>query len=131
MANITQNTTKSKEEATYKNYLENTAKINDFVVAFVKESKGLKTPYYTAIAEGTGLHYNTVLNHYKELKFKPMNAPQRSFTPNVINNLYNQTHKSPAAAKLWFQIMEGWTEKMEVQTDLTINVQLPDGLLDE
>jgi len=102
--------------------------ITNAVLDFLNETKGLKAPSNREIAKRTGLHIKTVERHQKELTFEPLKCPQRNLTPLVINNHYKLALKNPSALKLWYQIMEGWVEKSEVETSGKIIVRLPDSL---
>lgn len=115
--------TKNKENIVsqnYTNFSRNQELITNAVINYLTDSKGRKVPSYREIAEITGLHFNTVLNHYKNLKFEPQKAPQRALTPLVINNLFILSGKNSAASKLWFQIMEGWTEEQKLNIDMKL-----------
>lgn len=94
--------------------------IRQAVYDYLEENKGKKAPSYETISKMTGLSYHTVLRHFKELDFKSMITPMRALTPLVLNNIYNLSRKSPAAQKLWMQVVEGWSEKLDlaVQEDI-------------
>jgi hypothetical protein len=85
-----------------------------------------KMPSSHDLHELTGIHYNTVLKHVKEMKFEPLKSPFRLLTPAVLEALYKRvtTTGDPVAAKLWLQVMEGWKEKSEQDVKHTGNVGL-------
>lgn len=93
----------------------NSETVKQAVYDYITEHKGKKAPTYEVIAERTGLSYNTVLRYFKELDFKAMVTPMRALTPLVLNNIFAASHKSVAAQKLWLQVVEGWSEKIEVE----------------
>jgi hypothetical protein len=98
-----------------------------------------KFPTSKVLQEFTGLHFNTVCKHMKNIKFEPMKNPLRLMTPDVLAAIYRRavgfeedaTHFSSyegmvtetpyikkiapdvSAQKLWLQVMEGWKEKSE------------------
>jgi len=124
----TQRTTKKKPAN------DNARIINDAAIKFINDSKGASYPTYKELAELTGLHINTIQNHYKNLKFNPSESASKSFTPLVINNLYNLTRKSPSAAKLWLQFMEGWVEKTDatvLNNNINTNLEINEDNLDK
>ena len=110
MTNKTQKTTKVKKDI-------NLDIIKQAVYDYVSEHKGKKAPTYEIIADITGLHINTIATYFKTLDFKTMVTPMRALTPQVLNNIYNLSHRSVAAQKLWMQIVEGWSERIEVRND--------------
>lgn len=97
--------------------------ISEAVYLILKDKKGLIVPTYQDIADITGLSTKTIERHYKDIQFKPLDTTQRALTPFVVNNLYLQTAKSTQAVKLWFQLMEGWRENAEIETeDVKMNI---------
>jgi len=58
---------------------------------------------------------DTICKHLQELRFEPTEHPLRVLSDNVLLNIYNASKKSPASQKLWFQLMEGYVEKSQVE----------------
>ena len=74
-----------------------------------------RCPTNLEVSEKVNLSVHTIKNHVKELKFEPLQSPLRSLTPDVIASIYNSARKGlPASQKLWMQIMEGWSEGMNL-----------------
>lgn len=93
----------------------------------LKEKKG-RRPTVAELAEKTGLHPSSIKNHLKTLDFKELsieNAMWKILTDDVILAIYRSaTQKlNPAAAKLWFQVVEGWSEKTESKISAKVEVQ--------
>lgn len=102
-----------------------------------------QTGSYTqkAIAEKTGLSERTIQRHMKGLKFVPQDSVLKVLTPEILMRLYQRAtgysheavkifmpsgsrksvkvkytqHYPPdtAAIKLWMQVVEGWSEKIQ------------------
>lgn len=113
MANNRQKT--AKTDSNDKRVVTNKESIRQAVYSYVTDNKGRKAPTIDIIAEITGLSVRTVADYFKELDFKAMQTPMRALTPLVLNNIYNLSNKSVAAQKLWLQVVEGWSEKIEVE----------------
>lgn len=124
MANIRQGTQKIPRND--KRVDMNSEIVKQAVIDYINESKGKKAPTYEVIAERTGLSYNTVLRYFKELDFKAMVTPMRALTPLVLNNIFAASHKSVQAQKLWLQVVEGWNERLEIETQNTVELELID-----
>lgn len=99
------------------NKLDTAQVVSNAVYTYIKNKKGLCSPTHQDIAELTGLSVRTIERYYKDIKFQPSELPQRALTPIVVNNLLAQTAKSTQAVKLWFQLMEGWRENAEIETE--------------
>ncbi len=112
MANITQKI--PKKDSTDKRVVTNKETIKQAVLDYITEHKGKKAPTTDIIAQITGLSYKTVQTYFKELDFKTMVTPMRALTPLVLNNIYNLSHKSVSAQKLWMQVVEGWNERLDL-----------------
>lgn len=105
------------------NKLDTAQVVSNAVYTYIKNKKGLCSPTHQDIAELTGLSVRTIERYYKDIKFQPSELPQRALTPIVVNNLLAQTAKSTQAVKLWFQLMEGWRENAEIETeDVKMNI---------
>jgi hypothetical protein len=92
-------------------------RLSDMVYQILNDSKGMTLPTPTLLAKRTGLSVKTVQRHYDTLEFQPVNSPLRSLSDRVIVNMFNLTRKSAAAQKLWFEIMEGWSEESIVNVN--------------
>ena len=102
-----------------KDYINNNEIITTAVLKELEASG--KLPTERKIAEITSLHINTVHKHLNNLSFNPLESPAKLLTSEVVNNLYSLTKTSPQACKLWFQIMESWSEKSETYSNTTFN----------
>ena len=95
----------------------NAASIRDAVLKLLKQNKG-RTPTFSEIAKETGLHYNTVANHWDKLDFMSSLSkgnPLKALSGDVLLGIYKSAMNGSAASqKLWFQIVEGWNEKKEI-----------------
>jgi hypothetical protein len=89
--------------------------IRKAIIAFVK--KYGERPTNAEIARLTKLSIPTVERHVREMRFKTEDHPLRALSEEVLLNIFASSKKSPASQKLWFQLMEGFSEK--VQNDLT------------
>ena len=84
-----------------------------------------RCPTNLEVSEKVNLSIHTIKNHVKELKFEPLQSPLRSLTPDVIISIYNSARKGLSASqKLWMQIMEGWSENMNVNISGTIEERI-------
>jgi hypothetical protein len=107
------------------NYLANNLLLSDLVYEILNNSKGLVLPTAKVLAEKSGLSVKTVQRHFKTLHFEPIASPLRSLSDRVIVNMFNLTRKSAAAQKLWFEIMEGWSEDSTVNLNTTGSNPIP------
>lgn len=84
--------------------------------AYVKLIKDLKRcPTILEVSQEVNLSITALNKHVKEMKFKTLENPLRSLTPDVLIAIYNSARKgSSASQKLWVQLMEGWREGIEV-----------------
>lgn len=75
-----------------------------------------RCPTISEVAKEVNLSTKTIKLHIKELKFDPIESPLRVLTPDVIASIYNSARKgSSQSQKLWMQLMEGWSEKMDMK----------------
>lgn len=95
-------------------YEANNAIIREAFIAVLKRNKGLR-PSIEELAEETGLHASTIKKHLKALDFRDLmqeNACFKLLTDDVILAVYRSAMKgNPSSQKLWFQVVEGWSEK--------------------
>lgn len=99
-----------------KDFEYNNIVIRDGMVSLIKKLK--RKPTTLEIAEYTGFHQQTIKAHIKKIKFKPQKSSLRVFTDDVLLSLLNSSRKGKVfSQKLWFQIMEGYIEKINVKDD--------------
>lgn len=85
----------------------------------LSQFEGERIPTQREIATQSGLSLRTVERYFKKMDIAPDMSgenPFKIFTPIVFSNLLLQTKKSPQAAKLWFQLVHGWSENPEFRT---------------
>lgn len=88
----------------------NHAAIGDAFQSLVRQLK--RKPTTAELATATGLTEETVRQHLKKLKFRPSKSSIRVLTDSVLLGLANRAMKGdPAAAKLYMQLLEGWSER--------------------
>jgi len=92
--------------------------------SYVKLIQNLeRKPTYPEIAKDTNLAHTTIEKHISILKFEPHKHPLRILTDDVILAIAGSARNgSSASQKLWFQIMEGWTEKQIMEHEGEINL---------
>ena len=96
--------------------------IAETTLKYINDNEGLKYPTLRDISELTGLSLGVVHKYYNGMKFTPSESVFRNLTPYVVNNLFNLTKSNPSACKLWFQVIEGWSEDSTVKTDNVLNI---------
>lgn len=80
------------------------------------KSGNARVPTIGEIAERCGLHRCTVTEHMRFLKFDPLETPARLLTDEVLIGMARAGMKgNSGAAKLFMQIVHGWTERTEVR----------------
>lgn len=105
-------------------YIRNHETIRNAVLSYLQANKGVKSPTYSELQEMTGLSRQTLVTHFKEIKFEPLNNHLRSLTNEVILSIFLAARKgSVNAQKLWLQVMEGWSEisNVNIQGDFNFN----------
>jgi len=76
-------------------------------------------PTQKQIAEATGLHKTTVFKHCQEISLQRSAGIFRPLSRRVLLGLFGSASKGdPKAAKLWFQIVDGYVEKREVSGEI-------------
>lgn len=111
----TQKTNKKKLGKTDKNitWQVNQKIIHETYLALIGRLK--RCPTIGEVCEETKLSRNTLDDHIKELQFDPPKSPLRVLTPDIIAAIYSSARKgSSASQKLWLQVMEGWSEKTDL-----------------
>jgi len=79
-----------------------------------------RAPTIAQLSEAANLSAAAVKRHMKYLKFTPTKHPARVLTDSVIIGLASKAAAGDsAAAKLWFQVMEGWSEKTRTEMSIT------------
>lgn len=88
--------------------------IRDSYVKLIKAF--VRKPTYDEVSVDTKLSIKTIKNHIDTLKFEPQKHPLRVLSDDVLLAIASSARSgSSASQKLWFQIMEGWTEKQVVE----------------
>lgn len=89
--------------------------IQETIIKMINQLK--RVPTRDEIGKACGLSNTTIDKHFEDLKFTKLIPQYRILTPLVVAGLFNTASKQgrAAEAKLWMQIIEGWTEKF--QTD--------------
>jgi len=92
--------------------------------SYVKLIKNLKRkPTQNEVAIETNLSRKTIQKHTDTLKFEPHKHPLRILSDDAIISIISSARKGNAASqKLWFQIMEGWTEKQVMEHEGGMNI---------
>lgn len=107
----------------------NNAIIRESFIAVLKRNKGLR-PSVDELSSETGLSGSTIKKHLKELDFKDLmseNACFKLLTDDVVLAVYRTAIKgNPSAQKLWFQVVEGWSEKQVTEHSGRIETPAPD-----
>jgi len=107
-----------KEITRRQDFEQNADRIRDAVISHMKEHK--KPASMSDISKKLGLSYKTVWRHMKQIKFNSEAHPLRALSSDILVSIYNASLKgNPSSQKLWFQLMEGWSEKtnFEITTD--------------
>ena len=83
------------------------------------------------ISIDTGMSITTIKKHLDLLVFEPIKHPLRELTDDVLIAIFRSSVKgTPASQKLWLQVMEGWTEKKEIDIPGGLKVTFIDDLHD-
>lgn len=92
--------------------------IRDAYVAGIKMLG--KKPTITYISKELNINWNTVWRHLEDIENDLRKSPLRVLTEDIILAVARAAQGgNPQSQKLWFQIMEGWTEK----TNLDVTTQ--------
>jgi hypothetical protein len=99
--------------------------IHSTVLAILQENGGRK-PTIKAISDKTTLSISAVKKHIKNMSFKGQvdeTCSLRLLTDRVKFAIYESAIAGNVAAmKLWFQIVEGWSEKTETKLEAKVQV---------
>jgi predicted transcriptional regulator len=106
---------KNKREKRHKTRDVNHARIKAYILKVLQESNGEVIPSNIMIAKALGLTEQTVKKHFAALRFEPVVHPLRVLTDEVIYNIYKLSATNSASQKLWLQVMEGWSESLDVK----------------
>lgn len=118
---------KKRKKQTRSDQKANGALIRAAFIALLQESKGVR-PTVNQIKEQTGLSTMTIKRHLKSIDFRDMvetsKASWRVLTDDVVLSIYRTAVKgNPQAQKLWFQIVEGWSEKRETKHSGDVKIE--------
>ncbi|MCF7740968.1 MAG: hypothetical protein K9N00_04155 [Candidatus Marinimicrobia bacterium] len=108
----------SKLDKKRTDYLENHNSIIKAYTDYIKENES--PPTYKELSEITGLHENSIYNHMKKIKKRNLNEIIKKFrivTEAVIFKLVQDILSGEARTskyKLFFQLVEKWSEKTEI-----------------
>mgnify|MGYP001323089641 CR=1 FL=1 len=93
----------------------NNQKIREAFIVILKRKQGRK-PTIEELAKEANLSAIAVRGHLKKLKFESQGSMWKVLTEDVIIAVYKSAMKgNTASQKLWFQLIEGWTEKNEIE----------------
>ena len=109
---------KSSEDKKRSDWEANHEAIKEVFVAFIKEHQ--KKPTITYIANKLEMQWNTIWRHLADLENELRKHPLRVLTDDMILAVVEAGKNGNAQSqKLWFQLMEGWSEKtnLEIRTD--------------
>ena len=70
-------------------------------------------PSEIEISKATGLSVQAISRHLKEMDFETDKDFYRMFTPEIVMNIRASSKTHPASQKLWMQIFEKWSERLE------------------
>ena len=106
----------SATEQRRKDWEESNEEIRAAFLSLIEKGKG-KKPTLDQIAEETGRSAKTVSEHMQTLRYTATTPKYRILTENVLFSIYQTSITgNTAAAKLWMQIVEGWTEKLDLHS---------------
>lgn len=104
---------KKKSRADYER---NRVEIQMAYINFIKRNG--RRPWFTELTKETKLHYNTVRKHMLDIQAQDLGNLEKSnladlkiLTPEILLGLASKAMKgNSACAKLFLQVVEGWTE---------------------
>lgn len=95
----------------------NAVAIRTAFVELIQKKNGRK-PTYEELSAATGLHRATVIRHVNRLKFDTERSVYRVLSDDVVLSIYKGAVKGATRdKKLWLQLFEGFTEKMDMTSD--------------
>lgn len=97
--------------------------IKETYISLIKKLS--KAPTVAMISNECNISETTIKKHISEIEFKPVQSLTRLLTDNVILSIYKTAMSGNVAAqRLFLQLVEGWTEKSEI--DLTFKKSIRD-----
>ena len=86
--------------------------IRDAILEYLKKNK--KPPTALELEKILGISNDAIGRHIKEMTFDTEESIWRSLTPDVVVSILKSAKKgSSASQKLWMQIFEKWSERLE------------------
>ena len=99
-----------------KDWLFNHNLIKDSFLKIVKDKK--RAPTIPELSKETNMSENAIFKHLQKISFEKTNSIFRVLTPEVLLSVFKSAQKgSSSSQKLWLQVVEGWSEKANI--DLT------------
>lgn len=93
-------------------YLKTHQDIENFIMKHLKDNKVLPTK--AQISQALGINRKTVWSHMDDLRFQNMMPDYKALTPKVMLGLLSGCIRGSAmSVKLWMQIVEGYSDKVE------------------
>ena len=97
----------------------NQAKIQEAYIELVTKFK--RAPTLAEVGREVNLSMTTLKKHVDQLSFDPPKDLMRTLTPDVIMSIYKSARAgSSASQKLWLQVMEGFSEKIDLKDEVII-----------
>jgi len=92
------------------------------IIEFVKRTG--RVPTRNEIAQECQLNEKTIDRHFVEMQLPNLLPQFKTLTPLVMAGIYNNAKdKGGFNAKLWLQVVEGWTEKINIDhKDKSLNL---------
>ena len=104
----------SERSGNNKTWEQNHQLIQDVYLQLLKKHQ--KIPTIQKIADESKLSYRTTQKHLKELKLSDITPKAKIRAENVLMGITKKAELGdPSAAKLYFQLIFGWTEKQLVE----------------
>lgn len=102
-------------------WTQNHIAIQDGYMELVKQNQ--RAPTLAQISAHSKLSMLTIQKHIRELKFEPVKMVERVLTPQVTLALFKAALKENIRAiELWYKLFEGYSERIQVETDHKIYV---------
>ncbi len=74
-----------------------------------------RCPTIVEVSDYLNISTRTIDSHVKAMKFDKIKTPLRALTPDVLVAVYKASKKGKSASqKLWFQVVEGWKEGVDL-----------------
>jgi len=104
-------TTKTRKDAEFNRQTVRTA-----FIAALKETGG-RRPTVKELCKASGLSSKTIISHLETIDINGVVDPSfKILSDDVILAVYRSAMKgNPTSAKLWFQLVHGWSEKTETK----------------